>query len=197
MVVTSSGRNWSELEKRSAALEISGPEKPDMASLTLGSLNFPKQASVNPPDNIKGLAQKMNELQVVPELEAFDLGMVHYSQYLVNKGFLKPPFYYNLLLGSLGTVNLDAAAIGAMIGALPTGSTWSLAGIGRYQLQANTIALALGGHVRKGLEDNPYCNWNTRETASNPRLVERIIRLAKELGRTPASPKNAREIIGI
>lgn len=197
IVVTTSGRNWPELEKRSAALEIKGTNRPDMASLTLGSMNFPSQASVNPPEVIQGLAKKMQENSILPELEVFEVGMINYAHFLIRKGLLQPPYYFNLLLGVLGTMNLNAANIGLMINSLPPDSIWALAGIGRFQTAANTMAIALGGHVRIGLEDNPYFDWNDRSHASNPRLVERILRISRELGREPASPEEARKIIGL
>ena len=195
-VVTTSGRNWSSLEKRSAALKIKSP-KPDMASLTLGSMNFPKQASVNPPEIITGLANIMNEEGIVPELEIFDIGMINYANYLIKRNILKPPYYFNLLLGSLGTASLSASNVGLMIDSLPPDATWALAGIGRFQLAANTMAIALGGHIRVGLEDNPYYDWNKKTNASNPRLVERILKIAKTFGREPASPSEAKSIIGL
>lgn len=197
IVVTTSGRNWTELEKRSAALEIKGPNRPDMGSLTLGSMNFPRQASVNPPQIIQGLARKMQENHITPELEVFEVGMVNYAHYLIDKGLLQPPYYFNLLLGALGTMELSAANVGLMISALPPDATWALAGIGRFQTAANTMAIALGGHVRVGLEDNPYFDWTKRSHASNPQLVERILRISRELGRDPASPEEARKIIGL
>ncbi|PHN00818.1 BKACE family enzyme [Flavilitoribacter nigricans] len=197
IVVTTSGRNWPELEKRSAAFEIKGANRPDMASLTLGSMNFPSQASINPPQIIQGLAKKMQENSILPELEVFEVGMINYAHFLIRKGLLQPPYYFNLLLGALGTMNLNAANIGLMINSLPPNAIWALAGIGRFQTAANTMAIALGGHVRVGLEDNPYFDWNDRSHASNPRLVERVLRISRELGREPASPEDARKIIGL
>lgn len=193
-VVTTSGRNWSDIEHRSASLNALA--KPDMASLTLGSMNFPKQSSINPPDIIQGLLSKMNEMSIVPELEVFDIGMVNYSHYLIKKGLLKAPYYFNLIFGSLGTASLNATNLAAMISSLPQDSIWSAGGIGRFQLATNTIAIALGGHIRIGLEDNPYFDWTKKSDASNPRLVERIIKIAKEFNREPASPEEARNIIG-
>lgn len=194
-VVTTSGRNWPDLDRRSASLTAS--PKPDMGSLTLGSLNFPKQASVNPPEIIQGLLEKMNEQSVVPELEIFNTGMINYAHYLIKKGMLKPPYYFNLILGSLGSASLNATNVAAMISSLPADATWSLGGIGRFQLAANTIAIALGGHIRIGLEDNPYINWTQKSDATNPRLVERIIKIAREFNREIATSEEARQIIGL
>lgn len=197
LVVTTSGRNWSELEKRSAVLDLDGQVKPEMASLTLGSMNFPTGPSVNGPETIVGLASAMNEREIVPELEIFDAGMADYARHLADRGVLKPPYYCNVLFGSKGTASLSAANAAAVLAALPTGAAWAFAGIGRFQQAANTAALALGGHVRVGLEDNPYYDWSERTPATNARLVERVVRIAAELGREPADPGEARELIGL
>lgn len=198
VVVTTSGRNWSELEKRSASLSVSGRGAAEMASLTIGSMNFASGPSVNSPATIEGLARAMSDRGIVPELEVFDTGMVNYANYLIGKGVLQPPFYFNILLGSRGTADLSAANVAAMLAGLPGGSTWALAGIGRHQVAANTVAMALGGHIRVGLEDNPYYDWNDRASeTTNARLVERSVRIALELGREPATPEQARQIIGL
>ncbi len=134
----------------------------------------------------------------MPELEVFEPGMASYARFLVSRGVLRAPLYVNILLGSLGASELSAASLAAFQAALPDGATWALAGIGRYQLAANTLALSLGGHVRVGMEDNPYYRYGaTRSDASNPRLVERVVRIARELGREPATPDQARAIIGL
>src|SRR4051812_4034354 len=101
---TTSGRSDPELAGRAAVLDLEGDIRPEMASLTLGSLNFPKQASVNAPETIAGLATKMRDRGIVPEWEVFDLGMLDYATYLRSKGLLRDPVYVNLLLGSLGTL---------------------------------------------------------------------------------------------
>jgi 3-keto-5-aminohexanoate cleavage enzyme len=197
LVVTTSGRNVSDLDKRAASLSLSGRIRPEMASLTLGSMNFPTSASVNAPETIAGLAAIMKERGITPELEVFDVGMANYSNFLIDRGMLPGPHYFNILLGSRGTADLSAVNVGAILAALPAGATWAAAGIGRYQLAANTLGLSLGGHVRVGLEDNPYYDWSVRSPATNPQLVERVVRIARELGRQPATPEQAREIIGL
>jgi 3-keto-5-aminohexanoate cleavage enzyme len=197
LVVTTSGRNWSELAKRSASLTVAGRAKPEMASLTLGSMNFVTAPSVNAPEMIQGLASAMRNRDIVPELEIFDIGMVDYANYLIGKGVLEPPYYFNILLGSIGTAGVSAANAAAALAAMPDGATWAFAGIGRFQLPANTLAMSLGGHVRVGLEDNPYYDWKSRGTTTNAQLVERVVRIARELGREPATPAEARQLIGL
>ncbi|MBS2966754.1 3-keto-5-aminohexanoate cleavage protein [Actinocrinis puniceicyclus] len=197
VVVTTSGRNWSELEKRAASLTVDSAARPEMASLTLGSMNFASGPSVNSPETIAGLAAAMQERGIVPELEIFDVGMANYANYLISRGVLKPPYYFNILFGSIGTAEVSAANAAAMLASLPQPSTWAFAGIGRFQLAANTLALSLGGHVRVGLEDNPYFDWSSKNATTNARLVERIVRIAREMGREPATPQETREIIGL
>jgi 3-keto-5-aminohexanoate cleavage enzyme len=191
---STSGRLWSEFEKRAAVLDCA----PDFASLTPGSLNFPGAASVNPPSVVCQLAMAMAERGIVPELEFFEIGMIDCARdYLIPKGFLQPPFYANLLLGSLGTMAASARNLAHMVDALPPGTVWSAAGIGRFQLQINSLAIAMGGHVRTGLEDNLWMDAAKTDRADNARLIERVVRVAEAMGRPIASPAGAREIVGL
>jgi len=181
------------VETRAGALE----SKPNMASLTLGSMNFPQQVSSNPSRVICDLAKRIYNAGVVPELEVFEPGFINYAKYLIKKTVLRPPYYFNLMLGSLGSAPLDLLGLGHMVSMLPEGATWAVGGIGRYQLDANVMAIAAGGHVRVGLEDNIYYDRQCTRLADNPRLVERIVRIAREMGREPATPDAARLIIGL
>lgn len=167
---SSSGRNFPEFEKRSEVIEL----KPDMCSLTLSSLNFVKQASVNAPDMISALAEKMNAYGVVPELECFDLGMINYGNYLIKKGLIKGPFYWNLLFGNIAGFQASVAHIGLALQEIPKDHQVSLAGLGEYQLQVNSIAIAMGLGVRIGLEDNIYWDVKKSRLATNTELVQRI-----------------------
>lgn len=180
-----SGRNFNDVEKRSEALSL----KADMGSLTLSSMNFPKQASVNDPEMIIALANKMIETGTNPELEIFDLGMINYSKYLIKKGLIHPPFYYNIILGNAAGLQVNASHIGSAISDLPLDSYWALGGIGNSQLSANTIAIAMGGGVRVGLEDNIYYDKNRKVKATNMKLLARVHRIAEEFERTIMSSK--------
>ncbi|MCL6417015.1 3-keto-5-aminohexanoate cleavage protein [Aestuariirhabdus sp. Z084] len=189
---STSGRTVTELEKRAEVLDAS----PDLGSLTMGSLNFPRQASINAPQTIVGLARKMRERGIVPEIELFDLGMVDYTRTLIERGELKGPFYANILLGSLGTLSSGGFNLAMMVNALPSGMIWSGAGIGRYQFEMNCLALAMGGHVRVGLEDNIWMDPLTKQDpASNVRLVERVVGVARSMGREPASCGEVRQLL--
>ena len=195
--VSTSGRFHRLFEERSAVLDLDGDLRPDLASLTLGSLNFPKGASVNEPETIRRLADAMNERGIVPELEVFDLGMLDYAHYLIARGVLRPPFVFNLLLGSLGTLSATAENLAMLVHRLPAESYWQAAGIGRAQWPMNALAVTMGGHVRTGLEDNLYMDPERRDLATNPRLVSRIAGLATALGRPLATAADARRLIGL
>ncbi len=188
-----SGRNFGELEKRSEPLMLEGNLKPDMGSLTLSSLNFNKTASVNAPDMIQSLARIMKEKGIVPELEAFDIGMINYAKYLEKKGLLDPPFYFNLLFGNIACSQANLLHAGVMINDLPGDSFWSLAGIGNEQLKMNSLSLAFGGGVRVGLEDNIWYDTARTKLATNSKLLERVHVIAEANERTVMSPKEFRE----
>lgn len=194
---TTSGRVNPEYEARSQVLELDGDAKPEIASLALGSFNFPRQVSVSEPETIRRLAERMLERGITPELEVFDLGMLDYAKYLIGKGVLRPPFYFNLLLGSLGSLNATPFNLATLVLSLPEGSIWSAAGMGRHQFQVNSIAIMMGGHVRVGLEDNLFMDAGKTRPATNPALVERLVELARSGEREIASAARAREIIGL
>ena len=195
--VSTSGRLFKTFEERADVLDLDGDLRPDMASLTLGSLNFPKTASVTEPDMIRRLAERMRERGVVPELEVFDLGMLDYARYLVERGILEPPFYVNILLGSLGTLAATPFNLAVAVQALPPGATWAAAGIGRFQLAMNALAVVSGGNVRVGLEDNLFFDEAKTRPASNVGLVERVVSLSNAYERPIATCAEARSIIGL
>lgn len=194
---TTSGRVHREFAQRADVLTLEGALKPDFASLTLGSMNFPKQASVNAPEMIRDLATTMNHRGIVPELELFELGMVDYAKYLIDHGVLKPPLYANILLGSRGTLAATPQNLVMMVNALPEKTTWSAAGIGRFQFYVNSMAIVMSGHVRAGLEDNLWYDDARMHHATNAGLIERLVKLARCIGREIASPADARAIIGL
>jgi 3-keto-5-aminohexanoate cleavage enzyme len=196
LCVSTSGRNFFEFEKRSQVLELKGEVKPDFGSLTLSSLNFNKQASINAPDMIKALAQKMQDNNIRPELEAFDLGMINYAKYLITKGFIKSPYYFNLILGNIACAQANILSLGLMIKELPPDSIWSAGGIGNWQLKMNAMSIMEGGGVRVGLEDNIWFDDDREQLATNLDLVKRISTIANVLGKEPYSQKEAREILG-
>lgn len=193
--VSLSGRNHSTFEQRAEVLQLDGGVKPDMASLTLSSLNFNRVASVNSPDVIQALAAEMDLRGIRPELEAFDAGMINYAKYLERKGLLRAPHYWNLLLGNIACAQADLLHAGIMIRDLPDGSYWSLAGIGDAQLMMNSIAIAAGGGVRVGLEDNIWYDRERTRLATNAELVRRVHDLADANGRRVMKPAELRKLL--
>ena len=195
LCVSTSGRNFSEFEKRSECLNLDGELKPDFGSLTLSSLNFNKQASINSPQMIQDLARMMLERGIKPELEVFDLGMINYAKYLISKGLLKAPYYFNLILGNIACAQADILHLGLMTKELPEGSIWSAGGVGDYQLPMNVIAIVADGGVRIGLEDNIWYDAERTRLATNRDLVKRIVMISEGMGLVPFTPKEARELL--
>jgi uncharacterized protein (DUF849 family) len=194
--VSTSGRQFSEFEKRSDVLDLEGELKPDFGSLTLSSLNFNKVASINSPDMIQALARKMKGRGIRPELEAFDIGMINYANYLIGKKFLPAPHYFNLILGNIACAQANMLNLGLMIKELPPGAIWSAGGIGNYQLPMNAMAIIAGGGVRVGMEDNIWWDEERTRLATNADLIERILAVAAATGHQPYSQKEARAVLG-
>ena len=195
--VTTSGRNWSDFERRSEVLHLTGNAKPDMASLTLGSMNFLSGASVNSINMVERLAMTMRDKGIKPELEVFDYGMVNLAKYLERHGVIGGRKYFNILLGNLNTAPATLGNLAMLSEALPEDSVWAGAGLGGFQLPMNTAAIAAGGHVRVGIEDNIHYDYDRTALASNEALVERVVRIAGELQRRVATSEEAREMVGL
>jgi uncharacterized protein (DUF849 family) len=195
--VSTSGRDFFEFEKRSEVLDLKGRLKPDFGSLTLSSLNFNKQASVNAPDMIQSLAGKMLDNGIRPELEVFDLGMINYAKYLVRKDLIRPPFYFNLILGNIACAQADMMSLGLMVRELPPDSIWSVGGVGNAQLPMNAMSIVAGGGVRIGLEDNIWFDLDRTKLATNRDLVKRMLLIAGALGRKPYTCAEARKLLGL
>ncbi len=197
IAVSTSGRQYPEIEKRAEVLNLAGWEKPDMASLTLSSLNFNNIASVNAPETIQALARRMNEAGIKPELEAFDAGMINYAKYLAQKGLLRPPFCFSLIFGNIACAQPDLLSMGLMLNNLPPDSTAQFGGIGRFQFTVNAIAVAAGYGVRVGLEDNYWYDDARTTLASNRMLLERVRSLAAACGRDIMRPQELRRRLGL
>ena len=195
--VSLSGRTFSEFEKRAEPLELEGDVKPDMGSLTLSSVNFNRQASMSAPEMILGLAREMKHRRILAELEAFDAGMINYAKYLESKGLLEPPHYFNLILGNIACAQADLLHSGVMVRDLPPNSLWSFAGIGDYQLRMNSVAVAMGGGVRVGLEDNIWYDQARTRLARNSDLIRRIHSLAEANERKIMKPSELRKLLNL
>ena len=175
------------------------PLKPDMASLTTGSVNFAKIIYENHPTLINDLASSMLAHDIKPEIEIFDLAMLYNAAKLVADGLLKPPVHVQFVLGIPGALPADREVLDfelAQLERMLPGATWTAAGIGRHQLTVNEWSLELGGHCRTGLEDNLKFD-KVRLAASNAELVQRVAELAQKFDRAVATPAEARRILGL
>lgn len=195
--VTTSGRMYKEFEKRTDVLNLDGMAKPDMGSLTLSSLNFNKTASMNSPDMIQKICGRMNARGIKPELEVFDAGMINYAKYLIRKGMLKPPYYFNVILGNIACAQADLLHAGVMLNDLPDQSVAALGGIGNSQLHVNALAISMGYGIRIGLEDNIWFDEERTRLATNNDYLLRAKGIAEALNREICTPTELRKILGL
>ena len=178
-------------DERASVLQL----RPEMATLTCGSVNFGDDIFENSFPIMRGILAKMKEFGVRPELEIFDKGHLANARRLAKEGLLTFPQHVDFVLGVPGGMEASVANLCDLVDDLPQGCTWSVAGIGRQQLPMALAAIAMGGHVRVGLEDNLY--YSKGRLARNEELVARIARIAEEAGRPVATPDEAREILGL
>ena len=175
------------------------PLSPDMASLTVGSNNFPNRVYENPPDLVDFLAAEMKQYEIKPEVEAFDLSHIHQAAAMRADGRLNSPLYVQFVMGVKNAMPADRDVfdyyIKTMERLLPD-SEWCAAGIGRHQLEVNEWCIAAGGHARTGLEDNIRLDKHTL-APSNAALVKRVTELCAGYERPVATPQQARQILGL
>ena len=195
--VTTTGRMDSRLESRSRVLALDGLAKPDMASLTLSSLNFMQSASVNQPETIRRLAELMKERSIKPELEVFDLGMANFAKVLLQEGVLEPPLYINILLGNIAGAQANALQFSTIMTQLPENSMVTLGGLGRFQFSANILGLLEADGARIGLEDNLWFDHSRLIPASNPSLVQRLVSLCEQFERPLMPTLELRKELGL
>ena len=175
------------------------PLRPDMASLSVGSNNFPTRVYENPPDLVAWLASEMQKYEVVPEVEAFDLSHILQALRLHDEGKLFGKLYVQFVMGVKNAMPADRAVFDfyvAQMQARAPQAEWCAAGIGPNQLVVNEWAIAAGGHTRAGLEDNVRLDRNTL-APSNAALIVRAAELCTRYERPVASPAQAREILGL
>lgn len=191
----STGGRGRDQAARGAALE----HRPDMASLTTGSVNFPGQIYENPPQLIVGLAERMLDYEVKPEIEVFDAAMLYNAAGLIKGGLIKAPAHVQFVMGIPNAMPARRPLLEFLVSELKEvlpGATWGAAGIGRHQFNVNQWCLELGGHCRTGLEDNLKYD-HTRLARSNAELVKKIVDVAADYDRRPATPNEARHILGL
>lgn len=173
----------------------------EMGSYDAGSFNWmPGGVFLNSPRFLEKLGDAYMEKGIKPELEIFDAGMLGIADYFVKKGHLSTPCHYQFCLGVLGGMPATVENLLYLVQHIPAGSTWSAFGVGKGHLPILYAALALGGHIRVGLEDNVVYGFDDagkKILATNQMLVQRAVDAVKVFGNTPATPAEAREILGI
>ena len=171
--------------------------KPEMGSFDCGTMNWMNQTIFeNSPHFLERLGRLMQEVGCKPELEIFDVGMIGTVKYYIKKGILKTPCHFQLVMNAAGGMEGTVENLVYLKNQLPPGSTWSATGISKSHMPILLATLALGGHVRVGLEDNIYFAHDLL-AESNAQLVKRAANIIREAGYAPASPAEAREILGI
>lgn len=188
--VSTGGAVWMSADERLHSIEC----RPDMATLTTGTVNFGDDVFVNNRGLVETFARRLRDYGIVPEIEIFDAGMLDEAMRLRNMDLITEPLQFDFVMGVPGGIGAEPAHLIHLVRCLPHDSTWSVAGIGRHQLTLGTIALAMGGNVRVGFEDNIYYRKG-QLAKTNAELVARIVRIAHELDRPIATPSQAREML--
>jgi len=192
------------VEKRVAYLRECRPE---VAALNMGSMNYAKYSRsrrdfvfkmvfANPFEEIIELLEAMNELQIKPEHECFDIGHVGSLWPLIDMGVLRAPVHVDCIMGVLGGIPANAGNLAAMVANIPTPAHWGVIGISREQWMLVAAALTLGGSVRVGLEDNLYLP-DGEMARSNGDLIAKARTMAEDVGRRPATVSEARRLLGV
>lgn len=195
--LTTSGDLYATDETRQAHLR---ELRPEMGSYDCGSMNWLNTALfLNPPAFLEELGRNMQEWGVKPEIEAFDPGMIANAAYYLKKGVLKAPLHFQFCMGCANGIPGSMKNLVFMketMEQLCPGSTWSCFGVGHSALEMLYGAVAMGGHVRVGMEDNVMYSRGVL-AASNRQFVERAAHVVREFGREPATPDEARELLGL
>ena len=196
--ISTGGAVGESIENRARPLSL----KPEMASQNLGTMNFGDDVFFNHPRDIVGLASRMHQLNVMPELEIYETGMLETAFRMAKQGILREPLHFQFVLGVPGGMSGDPknlVHLVTLLSSLSRGNEsyhWGVAGVGRYQLPLAVQAIVMGGHVRVGFEDNIFYQKGVL-AQSNAQLVARVKRISDELGREVASPAEARKMLGI
>jgi 3-keto-5-aminohexanoate cleavage enzyme len=168
----------------------------EMGTLNLGTMNFGDEVFQNTRPDIVRIAGRLRERRLVPECEVYDAGMLDTLRWLLEKKHLAAPYHVQFVLGVPGGMSASERNVRFLLEGLPEPTHWSIAGVGRFQLPMAELALALGGHVRVGLEDNLFAAKGVLAKGSEE-LVSLAVKLAQRAGREPAAPAEARRILGI
>ena len=180
------------LEERLGSL-VDGAE---MGTLNMGTMNFGDAVFVNARPDVVEVARRLAARRLVPECEVYDAGMLDTLRWLLEAGHLRAPYHVQFVLGVPGGMAGNERNLRFLVEGLPEPAHWSVAGIGRCELPMAEVALRLGGHVRVGLEDNLYLSKGVLARGTGP-LVAAARGLAAAAGRAPATPAEARRILGL
>lgn len=183
-----------DVDERCGPLRLTGGDRPDMATLTTGSVNFGDEVFSNPRPLVREIARRIRELGIRPEIECFDAGMVEEADALAREGLVDLPAHYDFVLGVPGALGATERALDFLISSLPARSSFTVAGVGRHQLPMAELAAHKGGHGRVGLEDNIYLSKGVLAKGSWE-LVAEAARRARAAGRDVATPAQARELL--
>lgn len=186
--ISTGARGGKSGEARCEALALN----PESASLATGSSNFPSSVNANEPKLVEYMAGLMLDKNIKPEIEVFDTAMISNALDLHKKGLIKGPLLFNLVLGVKGSLAATARNLFFLVESLPPDAVWSVSVIGPQHVALSTIAIALGGHVRVGIEDNVY--FSRGILATNMALVGRIVAIAQSVGRELAMPDDVQRI---
>lgn len=182
------------VDQRCGPLTLTGEDRPDMATLTTGTVNFGEEVFWNPRPLVRDIAKRIRALGLRPELECFDVGMLDEARYLAKEGLVDLPAHFDFVLGVPGTLQARPEVLDFMIASLPEGSTWTVAAVGRHQLPFVDEAAKRGGNARVGLEDNIYVSKGVL-AKGNWELVAEAAKRARAHGREPATPEQARKLL--
>ncbi|RKH43912.1 3-keto-5-aminohexanoate cleavage protein [Corallococcus sicarius] len=183
-----------DVDERCGALTLTGADRPDMATLTTGTVNFGEEVFWNPRPLVRDIAKRIRGIGLRPELECFDVGMIDEARYLAKEGLVELPAHFDFVLGVPGTLQPRPEVLDLMIASLPEGCTWTVAGVGRHQLPYVDEAAKRGGNARVGLEDNIYLSKGVL-AKGNHELVAEAAKRARANGREPATPEQARQLL--
>ncbi|NBC44516.1 3-keto-5-aminohexanoate cleavage enzyme [Corallococcus exiguus] len=192
--VSTGGAVGMGVDERCGGLTLTGADKPDMATLTTGTVNFGEEVFWNPRPLVRDIAKRIKGIGLKPELECFDVGMIDEARYLAKEGLVELPAHFDFVLGVPGTLQARPEVLDFMIASLPEGSSWTVAGVGRQQLPFVEEAAKRGGNARVGLEDNIYLSKGVL-AKGNFELVAEAAKRARAAGREIASPEQARQLL--
>jgi 3-keto-5-aminohexanoate cleavage enzyme len=168
----------------------------EMASLNVGSVNYDAGVYVNSPADIEYWVQEMHHRRIKPDIAVFEVGMIANALRLADRGWIARPLLFSFVLGQEGAMPATPRNLLFLTESIPVGSLWCAAGHSGHDLQTSVLAMNMGGHARAGFEDNPYYRPG-EVAASNAQLIERLVRVACEIGREVASPAEARALLGL